>query len=359
MSFNPSHPFLVPPLPPRGVDLNTPELLKKVIRARGHLSELNGYSAAMPNPGLLMAPFIIQESVASSAIENINTTVVEFIQGQLFPETEQRAPDKEVARYREALLWGHENLPKVALSTRLIIGIQKTLLEKPEQGYRKLQNKIENTAAKETIYTPPIAAAIPKLMGSWEDFANETGEDIDPLIRCALSHYQFEAIHPFSDGNGRTGRILMVLQLVSHKILNTPILFISGYLNKNRSEYYRVLNAVTKTGDWHGYLNFMLDGFCEQSMQTKQSLFKIKALHEEMKEKIKKNHPSAYSAELVDQLFMQPITTPVKLGTALGVHYTTASKKLKALSDAGILATRKVGKHQFYANSKLIELLSK
>lgn len=359
MSFDPTRPFRVPPLPPKGVDFNSAEILKSVNLASRQLGELNGYSEAVPNPGLLMAPFIIQESVASSAIENINTTVVDFIQGQLFPEVEQREPDKEVARYREALLWGHKNLSKYALSTRLIVGIQKTLLENPEDGYRKLQNKIENSASKEILYTPPIAADLAELMSEWEKFANEEGEEIDPLIRCALSHYQFEAIHPFSDGNGRTGRILMVLQLVAHGILNSPILFISGYLNANRSEYYRALNGVTRNGGWETYLKFMLSGFYLQAMSTKVTLFKIMKLHAEMKEKVRKDHGSSYSAELIDHLFIQPITTPVRLGEALGIHYMTASKKLKALASAGILSNKRVGKHHFYANNRLIALLSK
>ena len=357
MSFDPTRPFSASALPPIGIDLNSSDLLKKVNKATKELAELNGYSMGLPNPLLLMAPFLIQESVASSNIENINTTVVEFIQGQLFPENEQRAPDKEVARYREALLWGLKNLSKISLSTRLIVGIQKRLLENPEDSYRRVQNKIENSGTKEVLYTPPIASEVPFLMSQLEHFVNSVDVDIDPLIKCALAHYQFESIHPFSDGNGRTGRILMVLQLVEYKILNHPILFISGYLNRNRSEYYRLLRDVTTAGAWIPFLNFMLDAFHQQAQETKKTLFEIMSLHDELRQTIKKDHKKIYSSDLIDHLFIQPITSPVRLGEALGIHYTTASKYLHSLAEVNILKSRKVGKHHLFANTRLVKLL--
>jgi Fic family protein len=359
MSFDPSRPFSVPPLPPIYVDLDSPALLKKVNKAMKELAELNGYSMGLPNPYLLMAPFMIQESVASSNIENINTTVVEFIQGQLFPEHEQRPPDKEVARYREALRWGHKNLGKLALTMRLIVGIQERLLENPENAYRRHQNRIENTSNKEILYTPPIASEVPMHMSALEKFANSENTEIDPLIRCALAHYQFEAIHPFADGNGRTGRILMVLQLVEYKLLNFPILFMSGYLNKNRSEYYRLLRGVTSSNAWTEFLEFMLEAYFQQALQTKTTLFQIMSMHDELKEALKAKHKSIYSADLVDHLFIQPITSPVRLGEALGIHYTTASKYLHTLAKAEILKSKKVGRHHLFANTRLVRLLQK
>jgi Fic family protein len=357
MSFDATRPFVPPALPPADVNLNDPTLLNRLIRARAELAELNGYSRGMPNPLLLMAPSLIQESVASSNIENINTTVVEFIQGQLFPETEQRPPEKEVARYRQALLWGESHLEQYALSTRLTVGIQKQLLESPEEGYRRQQNKIENSATHEILYTPPIASDVPRLMSEWENFANSQSEEIDPLVRCALSHYQFEAIHPFSDGNGRTGRILMVLQLIQTGILNSPVLFISGYLNRNRAEYYRLLREVTTRSDWSPFLQFMIEGFFRQARETKNTLFRIMELHDEIQEEIRKKHKQIYSADLVDHLFAQPITNPAKLGEAIEIHYTTASKYLKELSGAGILKDKKVGKYHLFSNYRLVKLL--
>jgi Fic family protein len=357
MSFNPTRPYSPPPLPPKSVDLNSVAILKKVAKVGRQMAEINGYCMAVPNPYLTMAPFLIQESVASSNIENINTTVVEFIQGQLFPETEQRPPDKEVARYREALIWGNKKLPDLALSTRLVTGIQKHLLENPEEGYRRVQNKIENSANKTVIYTPPVASEISRHMSEWEKFVNDQNLDIDPLVMCALAHYQFEAIHPFSDGNGRTGRILMVLQLVSSGALRLPVLFISGYLNRYRSEYYRHLNEVTSKGEWNAYIHFMLDAFYSQSLQTGTSLLKIMNLSNELKDAIKTKHKKIYSAELIEHLFIQPITTPVRLGDAIGVHYTTASKYLHALVEGGILKNKRVGKYHFFANTRLVKLL--
>jgi Fic family protein len=357
MSFNPTRPFSPPPLPPKDVDFNTPDILLKVVQARAELGELNGYSMAIPNPLLLMSPAIIQESVASSNIENINTTVVEFIQGQLFPEAEQRPHDKEVARYRQALLWGRDHLNKYAVSTRLIVGIQQRLMEGPEAGYRRQQNKIENSANLETLYTPPVASDVPQLINSWEQFVNSTDVSIDPLIRCALAHYQFEAIHPFSDGNGRTGRILMVLQLIEYKLLNFPILFVSGFLNRNRPDYYRLLRGVTTQGDWMSFVSFMLDAFYQQAKETKQTLFNVMTLHEELRVKMRAKHKAIYSADLVDHLFSQPITTPARLGEALDIHYTTASKYLHELASTGILKSKKVGKYHLFSHSSLIKLL--
>lgn len=359
MSFSPTQPYIPAPLPPQNIDFNTPDILTKLIKARSELAELNGYSMAMPNPLLLMAPSIIQESVASSNIENINTTVVEFIQGQLFPEDEQRAPDKEVARYRQALIWGKDHRKHYALSTRLIVGIQKQLLENHESSYRRNQNKIENSTSKETLYTPPPANELSKLMSEWEFFVNSATSSIDPLVRCALAHYQFEAIHPFSDGNGRTGRILIVLQLIEYGLLNFPVLFISGYLNENRNDYYRLLREVTSRGNWIGFVNFMLEGFYQQARETKRSLFDIMILHDDLKAKLKKNHKKIYSADLVDLLFMQPITTPVRLGKDLGMHYTTASKYLVELANAGILKSTKLGKYHLFANNDLLKLLKR
>jgi Fic family protein len=353
MPFDPLRPYDPPRLPPEGVDFRAADVLIRVIRARAELGELNGYSKGIPNPS------IIRESVASSNIENINTTVVEFIQGQLFPEAEQRPPDKEVARYRQALLWGKDHLKKYALSTRLIVGIQQELLDSRGGGYRRQQNKLENSINQEILYTPPAANELPRHMADWERFVNDENTDLDPLIRCALAHYQFEAIHPFGDGNGRTGRILMVLQLIEYKLLDFPVLFVSGYLNDNRRDYYRLLREVTARGAWVEFVNFMLDAFYHQAKNTKQMLFEIMSLHEELKETIRSDHRTVYSADLIDHLMSQPITTPVRLGEALGIHYATASKYLHELAKAGLLKDRRVGKYHLFANQRLLKMLER
>jgi len=306
---------------------------------------------------LLLSPAIVKESLASSEIENIHTTLVEALHNQLLPESEQKGPDKEVLRYREALLWGFKHLHQFPISTRIILGIHSQLI--PSGGeYRKQQNRIANVTSKEVLYTPPIANHIGQLAGNWENFVNQPADVIDPLIKCAIAHYQFEAIHPFTDGNGRTGRILMVLQLAQDNILRLPILYISGFINKNRAEYYRSLRGITTQSDWNAFILFMLRAFYSQAKETKEMFLKIMNLYQEFLEEIKKQHPKIYSADLVQQFFSFPVLTPVRLGTNLDIHYTTASRYLSTLTTSGHLKSAKVGKYHFFANHRLIKILS-
>lgn len=356
MSFNATHPFSLPALPPkfRGGNEVFTQLL---IKARTELAELKGYSSAIPNPMLLLSPSIIKESVASSEIENINTTVEKVLQQQLFPATEQRPEDKEVIRYKDAVEYGFKNMSKMPLGNRLILGIHKQLLGNRSYGYRTIQNKIENSRTGEVLYTPPLATEIPHLIKNWEQYIHSDTPNLDPLIKCAISHYQFEAIHPFGDGNGRTGRILMVLYLIQEKILNYPILYISGYINRNRPEYYRLLHRVTTSGAWHEFIEYMLTGFYLQAKETKEQLFSINDLYFTLKDEVKKECPAIYSADLMDILFSYPVITPVRLGTMLNIHYTTATRHLKQLAEKKFLYHQQHGKYQLYINKKLIHLL--
>ncbi len=356
MAFDPTYPFELPSLPP-SIHFKDPVFFDLLLKARTELAELNGSSIALPNPMLLLSPAIVKESLASSEIENIHTTLVEALQNQLLPESEQRGPDKEVLRYREALLWGFKSLKQIPISTRIVLGIHRQLLAAGGE-YRKQQNKIENVASKEALYTPPIAANIGTLIGNWENFVNQSEETIDPLIKCAIAHYQFEAIHPFTDGNGRTGRILMVLQLAQDNILRLPILYISGFINKNRSEYYRLLRGITTQSDWTAFILFMLKAFYSQAKETKTMFLKIMDLYHVFLEEIKKQHPKIYSADLIQQLFSFPVLTPVRLGSNLDIHYTTASRYLYALTQSGHLKNTKFGKYHFFANHRLISILS-
>lgn len=356
MIFDPTYPFELPLLPPT-IDFKDPIFFDLLLKARTELAELNGSSIALPNPMLLLSPAIVKESLASSEIENIHTTLVEALHNQLLPESEQKGPDKEVLRYRESLLWGFKSLKQFPISTRVILGIHRQLI--PSGGeYRKQQNKIANVTSKEVLYTPPIATNIGQLIGNWENFINQSEDGIDPLIKCAIAHYQFEAVHPFTDGNGRTGRILMVLQLVQDNILRFPILYVSGFINKNRSEYYRLLRGITTQSDWNAFILFMLRAFYSQAKETKAMFLKIMDLYRTFLEEIKKQHPKIYSADLVQQLFLLPILTPVRLGNNLGIHYTTASRHLYALTQSNHLKSTKVGKYHFFANHRLIKILS-
>ncbi len=358
MSFDPTYPHPLAPLPPKSAIRNA-DFGDLLLKARVELAELKGASGQIPNPLLLIAPVIIRESVASSNIENINTTLADVLQWQLFPEDEQRQPDKEVLRYREAMNWGFDNYNKYALSSRLITGIQSRLMPDGNGQYRREQNQIANLASRESLYTPPIASDIPALISNWENYVNATDESIDPLIRAAIAHYQFEAIHPFRDGNGRTGRILMVLQLIQSGLLQFPVLYISGFINQHRSEYYRRLLAITTDGKWHEFIEYMLTGFYDKARETREDLTKITRLLDEVKERVKVENKKIYSAELVEALFTYPVITPTKLASQLSKHYTTTSKYLVQLTEMGILKEAVVGKYHLFANHKLLKILSK
>jgi Fic family protein len=356
MKFDPARPFDLPLLPP-ALNLRHEQFIDVLLKTRTELGELNGYSYSLPNPLLLLSPAVIKESVASSNIENINTTMEEALQAQLFPEAEQKKSDKEVLRYRDAIMWGFDNLKKIPISTRLILGIQKQLLPDSSPGYRKNQNRIANSATDEVLYTPPPSNELPRLLNNWEQFVNANDDGIDPLVKSALAHYQFEAIHPFGDGNGRTGRILVVLYFIQQKLLSLPILYMSGYINKNRSEYYALLRKVSSEERWHEWILYMLKGFHEQAKETKSSLFKIMELLEKTREHLKDKHRKIYSAELVEAMFALPIITPVNLGKKLDVNYRTASRYLVELAKGKVLHESYVGKYHLYANTSLIKLL--
>jgi Fic family protein len=356
MSFRATYPFNLPELPPT-LDSNNETFTHWLLKARTELGELKGYSYAMPNPMLLLSPAIIRESVASSEIENINTTVEKVLEQQLFPEPEQRPENKEVLRYRDAILWGFNEMKEMPLGNRLILGIHKQLMGPQSHGYRKTQNTIQNSSTGEVLYTPPPATEIGPLISNWEKYIHNDEDRTDPLIKCAISHYQFEAIHPFNDGNGRTGRILMVLYLIQQQLLNFPILYISGYINNNRSDYYNLLRQVSTTNDWCSYIEYMLKGFYLQAKDTKEQLFVVMDLLNSTKEEIKKKCPGIYSADLVEMLFSMPITTPVKLSKMLNIHYTTATRYLKQLENAGFLQNQQIGKYQLYINKNLVAIL--
>jgi Fic family protein len=356
MKFDPSRPYELPLLPP-ALNFRHEQFFDVMLKTRTELGELNGYSYSLPNPLLLLSPAIIRESVASSNIENINSTMEMALQAQLFPEAEQKRPDKEVLRYRDAIMWGFENLKKIPISTRLILGLQKKLLPEQNPGYRTTQNQIVRSGVRTIVYTPPPVNELPRLLSNWEKFVNNEGDGIDPLVKAAIAHYQFEAIHPFGDGNGRTGRILMVLQLIQQKLLSLPILYLSGYINKNRSDYYRLLQSVRTNEGWHDLIHYMLKGFHQQARETKMTLFRIMNLFERTRTHVKEKHRKIYSAELVEAIFALPIVTPVSLGKRLDVNYRTASRYLAKLAEGNVLQESYLGKYHLYANKGLLKLL--
>lgn len=355
--FNSEKPYNLPLLPPKE-DFQDFEIYKLLISARAELGELKGYLISLPNPYLLLSPAVVRESIASSKIENIHTTIEDVFQQNLFPEMDRKEPNKEVLRYRNAILKGFNEMKKIPISSRLIQIIHKELMKDKSHGFRKIQNKIENFSNNEVIYTPPAPNLLPKLISNLEKFIHSNSE-IDPLIKAAITHYQFEAIHPFGDGNGRTGRILMVLQLVNYEVLNLPIIYISGYINKNKKEYYTVLNEVTTKRNWKAFIIFILKALNIQAKETKTVLFQIMNLYLKYKDRIKSEHRKIYSLDLVDTLFDAPILTPVSLGEKLGIHYTTASRYLIELKKTGIMKDMLIGRNHFYINNDLMNILRK
>ena len=355
MSFHPEKPHILPPLPPE-IDLRTPELFDVCTDARAAVGELQGYASSLPNPMILLSPAIIKESVASSQIENIHTTVEAVLQQTLFPDPERREPDREVLRYRDAIWAGFQEMRDLPISSRLIEIIHRKLMKGKAPGYRKTQNYIRKSISGEIIYTPPVASSLPQLIGDLESFIYSS-ERMDPLIKAALVHYQFEAIHPFLDGNGRTGRILMVLHLVQQGLLRYPILYISGFINENRDAYYKLLEGVSRVGDWASFARFLVAGIGKQALETQNTLFGIMSLYDKLKEHIRKDLKNI-PGELADHLFASPITTPSNVAEYLKKHYSTATRYLNQLKDSGILEDVHHGRYHLYANKPLMELIN-
>lgn len=336
--------------------INLDQFDKQLIDVHKQIGILKGACYGLPNPQLLLSPTVLREALASSEIENIITTLADVLQAQLFSEAEQQTADKEVLRYNHALLHGLQMLKEVPIGSRLIREVHD-LLVPDEKGYRKTQNALINDRTKAVVYMPPAANLIPELIADVEAFIHKSPLAVDPILTTIITHYQFEAIHPFGDGNGRTGRILMVLCLTHFGLLDLPVLFISGYINNHKSEYYEAIRKVTDDGDWQGYINYMLNAFKEQAIESTDILLKIKDLHEEVKRKIRKELPKIYSRDLVDAIFNQPFITPTRYGEMLKVTYQTGSSHLKSLEKIGVMQSVRVGKYLFFANVALLDLL--
>ena len=357
-------PFNELPLLPPDFDFDDVEILKMVNSANLALSNLNGISKHLPNRMWLVSPMTVREAVSSSGVENINTTVADVFEAELFPELELSGAKKETSYYKEALLKGFDLIQKQGfLSTNGIIEIQK-VLEPNKSGIRKIPNtKIKSGLGKDskTIYYPPEGenVILDKLKNFEQYFNNfENDTEIDPLIKAAILHYQFEAIHPFLDGNGRTGRILIVLYLVLAQRLDVPILFISDFILKNRDFYYQVLNDVTFQKDWKSLVKYFLYAIRIQATTTGITIFKIQKQMEDFKDTlIKKNH-KMLSSDLINFLFSSPMSTYESMSKALNIHKNTSSKYLNELVKYGLLDRMKYKKEVVFINTEFLKILS-
>ena len=344
---------------PIDIDIETKAILKKSILANKALAKLNGVAKIIPNQAILINSLILQEAKDSSEIENIITTHDELYQSSLDISNISHAT-KEVQSYSRALLKGFDLVKETSLLlTRHIVDIQQEL-EGNVAGIRKQSGTVlKNQATGEVIHTPPQEeTTIRKLLDNLEQYIN-TNDGIDPLIKMAIIHYQFETIHPFYDGNGRTGRIINILYLVLNELLDLPILYLSSYIIKHKADYYRLLQEVRTKGSWEEWIIYMLEGIEQTATKQVQLINDIKELMDNTKEKLKSELPKIYSKDLLEVLFIHPYTKIDMLVDNLELHRDTASKHLKAMEKIGILNSVQIKNTRFYINIKLFELLQK
>lgn len=347
----------LPLLPPR-LEL-TPRIFTKAISANRALAELKGISGQIPNPVIILNSLVLREAKDSSEIENIVTTQDELYKAFSLEQTEGDPAVKEVLNYKEALWLGYEQIKKKKLITvREILKIQERLVGN-NAGIRKQPGtSLKNARTGEVIYTPPFGKdVIEDKLKNLEVYLNLNKDEPDVLIRMAVIHYQFESIHPFYDGNGRTGRILNVLYLIHEGLLELPILYMSSYIIKYKKQYYKGLDDVRMQGDWGKWIMYVLDAVEYSAKDTIRMIKAIKDLLEKTIEKVKKKAPKIYSHELVELLFHQPYTRISALEVQLGISRFTASKYLKELEKAGVLKGEKVGRDVLYINKELFALL--
>jgi Fic family protein len=356
-SFDPARPFNdLPPLPPPG-DIETRAVLKKCIRARSALAALKEAAALIPNQDVLINSIPLREAKDSSAIENVVTTNDNLFR---FANIDLGAADpatKETLRYRTALLKGYEDIRERPLTTRTATAICRVINNVDLDIRRTPGTTLTNHTTGEVIYTPPEGEALLRdKMANWERYLHEQ-QDIDPVVRMAIAHYQFEAIHPFPDGNGRTGRVINILYLIEQGLIDLPIIYLSHFINENRSEYYRLLLEVTANAAWEPWTLYMLDAVESTATWTCAKVRAIKVLMDETVRYVSVTLPKTYRRELIEIIFVQPycrIGDLVRLG--IGTR-KTAAKYLGDLVSAGVLQERKVGREKLYLNTKFLELL--
>lgn len=351
----------LPLLPPIETSIETIKVLKQASKAAVALAELKGLAKTLPNPNILINAIVLKEAQASSEIENVITTQDKLYQA-LFAKSEK--PDlatKEVLRYREALLMGTKLIKtRGFLNTNGIIAIQEEL-EENDAGIRRLPGTaLVNDLTSEIIYTPPDSYdIIYGLMKNLEDYLNDDSDDMSPLIKLAIQHYQFESIHPFYDGNGRTGRIINVLYLILKGLLDEPVLYLSSFIIKNKGDYYRLLQEVRTKANWEDWILFILRGVEETAVKTIEQINQINDTFGETQKLVQEKLPKIYSKDLIEQLFIHPYCKIEFLVANLKIERKGASRYLTNLEEIGILESHKKGKETIYIHSKLYSLLQK
>ncbi len=344
-------------LPPARFD--RPDILKRLTSASRQLAELKGVAASIPNEGILVSALALQEAKDSSAIENIVTTHDRLFRDVDTPDAAIDLATKEVARYRQALRVGYEAVRRSGMLTNNHILEVQAELEHNQAGYRKLPGTVLTGADGRTVYTPPQHhAVIVELMSDLERFINDDAlYAADPLIKMALIHHQFESIHPFYDGNGRTGRIVNVLYLVKENLLDIPVLYMSRHIVRTKSTYYRLLQAVRESDAWEEWVLYMLTAVEQTATEGIVTIQAIKALLLDYKHRIRAQH-RFYSQDLINNLFSHPYTKIEFVQQDLAVSRLTATKYLDALTASGFLRKRKIGRANYYINVPLFDILA-
>ena len=357
--FNASVPFNdLPDLPPPLEQIESKEILKRCIQARVGVAELKQAAELIPNSAVLVNALPLLEARASSEIENIVTTTDKLFEFADIAEDRADAATKEALRYRTALYEGTKMVQRGMLTTDMAIHICSTIKGMELDIRAESGTTLKSRMSGEVIYTPPVGQELLiRKLDNWATFMHEA-TDIDPLVRMAVQHYQFEAIHPFVDGNGRTGRILNILFLVKHGLLDSPILYLSRYIIQNKAAYYRLLQKVTHEQDWTSWILFILDGVEETCNWTTDKIKSIRELMEHTAEFVHGQLPKTYSWELVELLFRQPYCRIGNLVDAGIAKRQTASVYLKQLCDIGVLNEVKSGRETLFVHPKYIELLT-
>jgi Fic family protein len=359
MAFDPAVPHNdLPLLPPPTDSLETAAILKKCINARVALAELKQATELIPNAAVLVNALPLLEAQASSEIENIVTTTDKLLEFVDLPEQKADAATKEALRYRRALFEGTRSVRDGKLTIKTAIDVCRTIKDEKLDIRDKPGTTLKNIASGTVIYTPPQGQAlIREKLENWAEFLGAKNE-LDPLIRVAVQHYQFEAIHPFTDGNGRTGRILNILCLVQHGLLDTPILYLSRYIIQHKADYYRLLLEVTTKQRWEPWILYMLNGIEDTCLWTTDKIKAIRELMRHTGQFIQRKLPKIYTWELVELLFKQPYCRIANVVDAGLAKRQTASVYLKQLAEIGVLREVTSGRESLFVHPKYVELLT-
>ena len=358
MAWHPEKPYNDLPLLPPSVELETKAVLKLCISARAALAELKQAAELIPNQVMLINTLPLLEAKDSSEIENIVTTTDKLFQFVDSDEVHADAATKEALRYRRALHEGWKGLAQRPINTNMAEAICSQIKGVDMQVRTVPGTALVNNMTGETISTPPAGEAVLRnLLRNWECFLHDQPE-LDPLIRMAVMHYQFEAIHPFTDGNGRTGRILNILYLMQEELLSLPILYLSRYVIANKAEYYKGLLNVTRDQAWEAWLSYMIKAVENTAQWTTQKIISIRDLADHTADYVREQLPKIYSRELIDVIFEQPYCRIANLVEANIAKRQTASEYLKKLASIGVLVEQQVGRERLFMHPKLIKLLT-